>query len=304
MIRKLIGRSLAWLANCFQPGYYNLKDQISVMRTGKKPVASFSDIPAEIEPHYRSWQLRSYIPDGYHVRYTKEASKHHEGGPPRHQGAICGTCQRPLLLFWTLDCSEIKHTTQHRLFEQLKYFCIYYCPHHLQATNYRLIDDATMEVFHVENGDLDPGPVDELLDQIPESSLELLPLPHEIAKDLLVADFVSPEYLNEAEKSRLHTFFKMREDRGIESELHSLNLVGLRLPLTQGPEEHYCPNPKCPLSNKDLSLAYSIIQNAYRMKELAVISLNRNPNFPQSYCQITVHVCWHCLALHVDYACS
>lgn len=305
MIRKQIGRSLAWLANQFNPGYINLDDQLSKFDSEEMPEERYASLPEELESELDSWQLWSYIPDGYQVRYSDRPSTNYEGGPARHRGAICATCQRPLLLFWTLDCRQIKHDKQHLIFEQLKYLCIYYCPHHHEATNYRLIDDESMEMFPRKNPDTDEGPIEELFEEIPLKPLEIISIPHEIAKDFLVSEFVSPKYLSATEQTRLRQFYGIGENSLLESELHDMNLVGFRLPLIQGPQQHWCPNPKCELNKKSIQNDYtSYIWKGCQMKELAVISLNRNPNFPQSYCQITVHVCWNCLALHVDYACS
>lgn len=302
---RFLADGLVWIANRLHPGYRNIedviRDNIAIWDGDGPKINAISDAPPAIAAMYLDWQNAQYLHQAYDIRKSLAETPHRAGGPPLHQGAICQLCSRPLANFWTLDGSTLSENMP-EVFSTISKLTFYHCPYHGNATNYRIVNDEKIEVFPGEHlhdespfevSDEEPAP-----QELSIGYLEIRSIPRALANLLAITNKYDSKYLLESEKVAIHNFLEFNEADS-RLDFSTIGQLGGVLHLWQGEEQHVCPNQNCPLSQKigRSVLVDEAIRKAYRMKQLAVVPIINNPDFPDCYHQLAVHICWNCHCL-------
>jgi hypothetical protein len=254
-----------------------------------------------------------YIDRGYAIVASESASTHQFGGTPYHAGAICPVCRIPLLLLADLDCEPIRLTENKELFNRLDRLPFYYCWRCCAEKLSYQVDKRSIKIFKNEGKvQGDDFPYAGFPATFPRQPVDLVPIPYEIAKLLVVAQEVGLEWLSENDQMAVQT--------GLESLRHSWfakssvnrHQIGGFPNLEQGHEYVVCPNPDC----EEHKMAKR--GRGCRMLELVVL-LNdphsglpmcegpgelSSPNDFNAYVQVVYWVCEKCLTLTASNRCD
>ena len=142
---------------------------------------------------------QSYTQQGYALVATNdESSTHWFGGEPYHSGAKCPVCKIPLLLLADLDCLVLREKEAAKLFHELDRLPLYYCWRCCaDRLSYRVISPAKVKVLCNEGRrQEDDFPYKDYPDSFERKPAELVPIPYETAKLLIIAQEVGCEWLS------------------------------------------------------------------------------------------------------------
>ncbi len=242
------------------------------------------------------------------------STKHVQGGAARHRGAHCRTCDKPLLLLWTIDTSDKRFArvaTARRgpdandaralsRFRKLSLLPIYYCWRCVGDLSYRLVSPKTIEIYkHHGQQQGEDFPYLDYPDSFPEVPLILEPIPAHLDARVRVRA-VEDHWESDDEWRDLtrELGFKTTE----RWRLSTARQVGGLPPLLQGFELHTCQNPKCSHHNDDSSSEpMRILATIHETKDLPMITED------VSYAcgvQVIAYICAVCHSLTVINRCD
>ena len=77
---------------------------------------------------------------------------HWQGGPPKHEGAICRRCGHQFQLIWDLNCSDPRFCNKdgRPVFRNLSRLPLYWCVPCFSSIDYSIIDDAKIELLRID----------------------------------------------------------------------------------------------------------------------------------------------------------
>ncbi|PHR86460.1 MAG: hypothetical protein COA78_37940 [Blastopirellula sp.] len=315
-MRSQIANLLHKLANVVG-GISNQADYESRERLDK----IFMDFSAEVETKYEAtlkeqsrrsklglldatmppqWESQFYLPQGYRVLVASEDSQNHwRGGPPKHEGAICPICKKPLLLFWDIDCNELRSRgNSTEIFGDLDRLPLYYCCRRPEPTIYQVLSINKIQTIRPELVSDEESPFEDYPNEFERKPIKLEPIPRAIENLLIIAKYFDLPWLNSDECKLLSSYLK--EEISSTCDIH-LSQFGGAIDLTQGRDVLKCPNKTC--STHDMGSPFSD-DTFNKMKELAVIDVDSGFEFKSNYSQIVFHICWKCSTIHADYRCS
>lgn len=136
-------------------------------------------------------QFLTYLPHGYLIEYNfkpwRSPYRHRFGGQHVITGAVCPNCERPLVLYFTIDTSDPRLRMSHLPVAELP---LLYCPHCPIATEkalgYRVLRENQIEIVQYtpitapayrRYNPAEPSPYPEFY---PERRAHLIPLPSEL----------------------------------------------------------------------------------------------------------------------------
>jgi hypothetical protein len=95
------------------------------------------------------WQSYYYMQQGYRVTLDQNNTQDHwRGGKPQHENAECPICNKPLLLFWDINCSDPRFRAEMpELFGKLERLPLYYCCRRPEPTCYRVVSRDCIQTF-------------------------------------------------------------------------------------------------------------------------------------------------------------
>lgn len=243
--------------------------------------------------------------------------RHRRGGAATHRGAACPSCDRNLLLLWTLDCRDERITavapredsSEDNLarFRALDQLPIYYCWRCSQDFTYLLRGDAIAFVDHSSPEEFEPFepdpeddlddvdtefPYDDYPEQFPETPLQLTPLE---------VEFEAHRVVSRQEPGFLEALGSAQPEADIDPP-PPLQFGGLP-PLTQGIEGFNCRNENCDASAED---------DEWTPDGLRVLAAGReDSDFPMvtrdgsnPFVQVVALICPECLGLRVVNQCD
>jgi hypothetical protein len=249
----------------------------------------------------RRWYSYYYMQQGYRISEGGEQSQDHwRGGPVRHEDAECPICCKPLLLFWDINCNDLRSRGESpELLGDLDRLPLYYCCRRPEPTIYQVLTPDRIRTIRPELHSDEESPFEDFPNAFERRPLGLEPIPRDVANLLIVADNFDFGWLTAAERDRLSEYLHDRI-----SSIWSIHLsqFGGAPVLTQGHRELDCPNPAC-LTHK---MGHPVLRHKrhFYMKELAVIDVDAGFEMKKAYAQIVFHICWKCLTIHADYRCS
>jgi len=234
----------------------------------------------------------------YRPRVGQEsAADHWRGGPPRHEGAECPVCRKPLLLFWDINCRDPRFAGESaELFAGLERLPLYYCCRRPEPTTYRVVSPGRIETFRPSLEAGEESPFRDAPAEFDRRPLHLEPLPRDIENLLAVADRLSFDWLDAAEMERLAEY--LGRDRGGIYGAQMSQFGGAPI-FRQGNQGIDCPNPICP--THQMGNPHFPNDRKFKMKELAVIADDAGFEMETNCAQIAFHICWKCNTIHAGY---
>ncbi len=257
---------------------------------------------------------RYYIKQGYALIASDDVTDDHWiGGKPYHSGAVCPVCKIPLLLLADLNCSLFRRNETAKLFHELEMLPLYYCWRcSAQELSYRVIDPKQIKIFANKGKREKKGfPYKGYPDHFPRRSAEIVPIPYETAKLLLLAQEAGEDWLDENDRQIIKKALPKFRHPDFNPNVMNRHQIGGFLYLIQGHEDVGCPNPTCQ-AHKDFNDGF-----VGRMQELAVIHndpISGLPMIETADSPITGHIdesvqviywiCEECLTLSVSNRCD
>jgi hypothetical protein len=258
-------------------------------------------------PHAR-YTSRRALRRGYRWTTGNLRSLHRQGGPPRHDAAICALCNLPLRQIWDIDLSDDAFSDEIRqFFPKLTRLPIYFCCLCWKPTQYLPISDDAIVTFRPDA----PKNYDSLTDlnelnpyrEAPRSfkkkRIAFEPIPDSVEGLLSLAEDADVMALSVKSRRILSRFVGQKITSSWDLPFSQIG--GLPL-FVQGSQEHICPNPKCVASKMFHPFVSS--HREHLMKELAVITDDVQLSTKPFNAQIAVHVCKLCKTIHCEYRCS
>jgi hypothetical protein len=244
------------------------------------------------------WRSCYYLQQGYRVSFSHGAPEDHwSGGPPRHQGAVCPVCKKPLLLFWDINCEDPRFRNESPdVFGALTRLPLYYCCRRPEPTSYQVLSPDRIRTFRPDLHTYEETPFSDFPDEFDRRPLCLEPIPRDVANFVVLANDFSFDWLNPSERDRLSEYL----DKEVRSVWDlELSQFGGAPRLIQGHRGIDCPNPDCLAKRMGVPVLGNPEQ--YQMKELAVIDIDSGFEMKTNCAQIAYHICWNCLTIHADY---
>ena len=256
-----------------------------------------------------------FLKPGFRVRTAdRDASVHKQGGPNVHKGAVCGGCQRPLLLLWSIDCrderfAEVDPTRSTnsraslRSFRKLKLLPLYYCWRCVTDLSYRLLTPRRIEVLH-EQTDFqgEDWPYENYPEAFPESELELEVIPNDVEALIHMVENES-RWIDSDETRRLNEWFDSEGDFDFGTPW--LRRFGGPAASAHGREFLACKNKDC----DNYQAADEWWTGGEPMRVLAV--MHESPELPmlspegdQDEAQVFVRICRACHTIRVVNRCD
>jgi hypothetical protein len=261
------------------------------------------------------WRSVFYMPQGFRVNKTEsQSSDHWQGGPPRHQGAKCPHCKKPLLLFWDIDCRDERFKgQQEELFKGINRLPLYYCPQRPEPTTYQIVSNDRIRMFTPELLGWEESPFGDYPTEFSRQKIELESIPDEIFKLTLIANCISASLLSPTERAKLREYLGNDDDDDDdeEEEEEEDENYGLEprfsqfgaIPLMGGEHRsHACPNPEC--ETHRMKSPYVDNSRDVEMKQLAIIREDSGLEMEWNYATITFYICWRCLSVLGEYRSS
>lgn len=240
------------------------------------------------------WRSVFYMPQGFRVNKTEsQSSDHWQGGPPRHQGAKCPHCKKPLLLFWDIDCRDERFQGQEEeLFKGIDRLPLYYCCERPEQTTYQVLSNDRIRTFTPDLQGWEESRFEEYPTEFSRQKIELESIPHEIFNLILIANCISASLLSTTETAKVQEYLGNDENHGLEPRFSQFGAI----PLIGGKHRsHACPNPECETHRmKSPSITSSC---DIEMKQLAIIREDSGLEMEWNYATITFYICWKCLSV-------
>ena len=232
--------------------------------------------------------------------------RHFIGGKPHHANALCGACDRPLLVLWDIDCTDPQFKREGRpVFGKLRAVAALLLLDvldlaRLPALAWAVHADQAGPDRCVSKGLAVPRTI-RWSCLVSEPSWR--PCPPTSRRFVCVGDQIGDEWLTPQDRKR----FAAWDGAPRFVDLHRQQLGGLPH-LEQGHEKHLCPNKKCGWAKKFANYASG------GMKELASVHNDpRNhlpliepaaPDRPTSGCRWCSRICPACLTIRADQRCD
>jgi hypothetical protein len=254
------------------------------------------------QPDYPAlWQTTlRFIQSAYRVQLgTSKSARHFTGGPPRHRGAKCSKCSRPLALFWDLDLTDplFDDLIRKRLSPATRlplYFC-WQC----FGVSYAVSSDNSIKV-HADDRQLDlleefESPLGEFPKERPRLPLKVQKIPSIDEALLQMEQELSMDSLDVEATRRLSSFFG--EQINLRWNMQLSQLGGLPK-VSQGRQLLPCPSSKCPASDREQTPAIA------QMKELAVLMGDVDEGLKEAYFDVHYTICPICMSIRAQYGCD
>ena len=281
----------------------------ALSRIGESAAKSIADAEKEAKRREKAgllsmappahWQHGYYLKQSYRLRpATDDGQGHWRGGPPRHQGAECPVCRKPLLLFLDLDCKDPRFAEAPDVFARLDRLPLYYCCRRPEETIYRIVAADRIETIKPELRTAEESPFTKFPAAFPREPLALEPVARNVELLLYALDYNHPDLLRPEEKQILKDYFGIKH---VWSGF-SPSRFGGSLNLGQRYEKLFCPNPDC----RTHRMGHPLLRNAsiYRMKEIAVIHSDAGFPMDMSCGRIVFHFCYDCHTVRGEYETS
>lgn len=255
-------------------------------------MAALAEIPDHLYIYTRTaWRV---VHDG-----APRRPRHWQGGDVQHRGADCPVCERPLLLVWDLDCSDLRRREPDR-FGRLERLPLYYCfSCCAEKLSYRVVSQTRIKVLgnegRYQGDDFPYAGFPEALERVP---IGLEPVPVSIHRPVLIALEFGVEWLMPEERRDLARWFGARARR-----VHELDLiqhqVGGAFPMFQGHQGVRCPYKKCRAhwehspAMKELAAVYD--DPARGLPLFTPVAKGRDRHVADA--QVVFHICRVCLTL-------
>jgi hypothetical protein len=248
-----------------------------------------SDVP-------KLWRSRYYLRQGYHLgKVERRSGRHWQGGPPRHRGAKCHICKRPLALIWDIGCSDARFRRESPdVFDGLERLPLYFCCHCPSPTVYRCTEPDTIKVLSVAPFGDEP-PFQNIPEFFPRRPIALEPIPADIENLIQLCQCRGSDWLRRSDRRALAQYLGESSSSFIDPRRSQFGGI---LVLEQGHEEHPCPNRRCPTHSWGSMMRQ---KEYYMMKQLAVIDDDAGLEM-ETYCaQIIFYLCWACHTVLAEY---
>ncbi|MBN1909230.1 MAG: hypothetical protein JW818_05795 [Pirellulales bacterium] len=247
------------------------------------------------------WQSCYYMRQAYRVLPADNPVQNHwRGGSPRHAGARCPLCGKPLLLFWDIDCQDPRFGQESpELFSGLERLPLYYCCRHPEPTAYRIVSTDRIQPIRPDPVTCEESPFQDYPDEFEKRPISLDPIPREIENLLMIANHFYFLWLNDEERERIREYLGEKEGRPFSIHLSQFGGVPGTL---QGHSGVTCPNTTCDTHKMGHPLARN--EREFAMKELAVIDMDAGFEMKTNCAQIVFHICWKCQTIHAGYQCD
>lgn len=244
------------------------------------------------------WRSYWYMQQGYLAEPTNQPTGHWQGGPPQHANAVCPFCEKPLLLYWDIDCRDPRFAAESpELFAGLERLPLYHCWRCPEPTVYQVLPGGPIAMLKPEKKSSEESPFENLPAEFRKTAIQLNPLPREIANLLIIAEDFSEQWLSAEEHRRLRTFF------GNDPEVQSWtspDQFGGAPSFMQGRREIRCPNPGC-LTHQ---MGHPLERRNSVLKDLAAIEPDESFGVSDQFAQVAFHLCWKCNTVHAEYRCT
>jgi hypothetical protein len=234
-----------------------------------------------------------------------------QGGVGMHDGAICPTCDRNLLLIWRIDLhdprTQVTGTDVKQPFGHLATVPLYYCWSCGSELVYRIVDDNSINVMRSHGGiPREDFPYPDYPTHYTEQPVRLYrkeELP-ELVKKYIVEDLDDP--IPEDEQQALGEFF----GRCVRSTFGDLwwHQFGGEPWLVQGDEEITCPNSTCErhTDGNNMKILAAICNDpigGLPMIEPIVNASDENTTY-NHWVQVVFHICDLCFTINAANRCD